>query len=529
MMRRNFAFVGFVAILLSLGMAPLRASELEAKVTYVAWKTLYLSAGRAQGVENNLNGLLYHDGSLIGEISIAATADSTCVATLTGDSAIARPGDRAIILLKDSEAQKAPTLAQAPERTVTEEVRSHVSGQRRPRSRFTGRASIQADTYQDKAGTEVNPGATFRSSISRVLTSNSHLSLKYRGRQRTNSEGKEWQHRLYEASLAFESSEQRWRASFGRIQAGSVAGIGYLDGAYGEAGLGRGFAVGAFGGAQAEADLSVSDFGTTKGGVLVTHRRNENAVRRSQFTLAMAGEYVNGNISREFLYQQSTLSLGSAFSLYESSDFNINRGWRRDAEGSVLSLANMLANVRFMPFQSTTLSVGYDGRARYHDWESRETPDSLFDDAIRHGLRAGIELAFLHGMRVAAQQSYRSDPATDTFYPSGSYSVTSNSILHSSVGASVRFNTFSNRFSTGELRSIAVSWAPVRYTDLRAEYGQTHYVFRLDDYESDADWIRTSFDLNLRSGTYLSLQTERNSSGDESSIRSFVELGRRFR
>lgn len=529
MTRTSFTYWGLVAIPLLCGATPLRAGEVAARVTYVAWKTLYLNAGRAQGVENGLNGLLYRGESLVGEITVAATADSTCVATLTAEGVVALPGDRAIILLMDSENRNFPAAAHSPMHSNTNDANRLVSRQRKPHGRFTGRVSFQTDIYQDNSSTEVNPGATFRSTIPGVITNNSSLSLKYRGRQRTNPNGKIWQHRLYEAGLSFESTEQRWRASFGRIQAGSVAGIGYLDGAYGEVGLGNGFAVGAFGGAQAQSDLSNTDFSTTKGGVLLTHRRSASFVRRSQFTLAMAGEYVYGNLSREFIYQQSTLSLGNGFSLYESSDFNINRDWRRDAEGSALSLANMLANVRYVPFRSTTLSIGYDGRARYHEWESRETPDSLFDDAIRHGLRAGIELSFLHGVRLAAQQSYRSDPADDTFYPSGSYSLSTNSILHNPVGASVRFNRFSNRFSTGDLRSVSASWAPVRYAELRAEYGQTQYVYRLDKYKSDSNWMRASFDLNLRSGTYLSLQVDQSSTADETTVRSFIELGQRFR
>ncbi len=530
-MKRNFtsAFLLLAGIAVTMGTLSARAAEVSAEVTYVAWRTLYLDAGSAHGIRSGASGLLYHESTLLGEIEIVAVAESTSVATLSSDSSTAHPGDRAVILIEIPTSADVPKIVQAPSTADAKSADLPVAKRRKQPRRFTGRASLQTDIYQNNSGTDINPGATLRSTITGIVASNSQFSLKYRGRQHTNSDDREWQHRLYEADLSFESEQQRWRASVGRIQASSVAGIGYLDGAYGEQELGRGLAVGAFGGAQAGVDLSLSDFSTTKGGILITHRRNETSARRSQMTVAMAGEYVDGNISREFVYQQVTVGLGNAFSLYESSDFNINRGWRREVEGSVLSLANVLANVRYSPLQTVTLSVGYDGRARYHDWETRETPDSLFDDAIRHGLRAGVELLFLRAARLSAQQSYRSDPTTDTFYPSGSYTLSSNALIHGAFGATLRFNTFSNPYSTGQLKSMSATWALVRNADLRAEYGQTHYDYRLTEYSSNSEWIRASFDLSLRRGTYMSLQAEQNSSVDETTIRTFIELGQRFR
>ncbi|MBK8128204.1 MAG: hypothetical protein IPK53_04425 [bacterium] len=505
------------------------AAEISAEVTYVAWRTLYLNAGYVHGVAAGASGLLYHESTLLGELTVAAVAESTCVATISGDSIIARPGDTVVLLLDSQAPVGAPAAPLSDEIRKTETTADRTMRLRNSRRRFTGRASIQTDIYQDKTSTEITPGAALRSTISRVITNDSQFTLKYRGRRRANSEGNEWQHRLYEAGLSLESPRQQWRASIGRIQAGSVAGIGYLDGAYGESGIGKGLAVGAFGGAQAEADLALNDFSATKAGLLITHRGNKSSEYRSQVTVAAAGEYVNGNISREFIYQQCTLGLGSAFSLYESSDFNINRGWRRAAEGSPLSLANMLANVRYSPVQLISISAGYDGRARYHEWETRETPDSLFDDAIRHGLRIGGELVFLHGSRLSAQQSYRSDPTTNSFYPSGSYALSTNALLHGTVGAALRFSTFSNQYSTGEMRSLSATWSPLRNAELRAEYGETQYDYRLTAYRSEADWIRASADFTFRSGTYLSLQSERNSSATAASLRTFIELGHRFR
>lgn len=509
----------------------LPARELTATITYVAWRTLYIDVGRAQAVREDLGGLLCRDNTMIGELIIVAAAESSAVATLVGDSVIARIGDQVRIVVADLPGESAvhvdtPSIAQ--ERAL----QTKRSAKRKVQPRVTGRLTYQMDLLDDRSAENsdyVLPGVSTKATINRIAGPASNLRMKYRGRKLTSTAGGDWQHRVYEASLNFEPEDESWRANIGRIQAGSIAGIGYIDGGYGEVEVFDGLSIGGFAGAQAVLDLSHSDLSTSKVGILAIYRDNLSARVRTQATLAVAGEYQEGNISREFIYQQFTHSLSSIFSIYESADLNINRGWKHEAEGATFSLANLLMNARFAPANFVSLNAGYDGRSRYHTWETRDTPDSLFDEAIRHGVRAGIELTMLRGTRLSAQQSYRSEPETDDFYPSSSYSLSTNALLNGRVGAMLRFGSFESRFSTGHQQAASVSMSPFRGLDLRSEYGVTSYHFREQDINSESEWLRVSADLNLRSGLFSSVSAERSlfSSGD--ALRAFVELGFRIR
>lgn len=519
-------------LLLWIIVLPLRASEIRAEVTYVAWKTLYLNAGRAHGLEKGLSGQLYREANLIGHISIAATAESTCVATLSGDSTIARLGDSVVILLPDgpsAQNESRPAMSSGADRSPEQQT-TQAFAKNAPQ--FSGRLALQCDAYDDRLDNrtaELLPGFSTKATVHRIAGEGTKLSLRYRGRKLSDSARENWQHRLYTAELSFAPGHSQWKASFGRMQAGSVAGIGYIDGGYGEFALSNAFAVGLFGGAQAELDMSRTDLSTSKAGALVTYSSELGAMARSNATLALAGEYQEGQISREFIYQQFTFTSAGRVSFYESAEINVNRGWRQDAEGALITPANLLLNFRYVPARAIALNAGYDGRSRYHTWETRETPDSLFDDAVRHGMRAGAELMMLRGTRFAVQRSFRSDPSAEKLFPSGTYSLTSSSLLNGKLGALLRYSHFENVYSTGVQQMIGVSISPRRGLDLRSEYGETSYRFVQNDLTSDSKWIRVSADLNLRTGSYLSVHSERTISAYSDEVRVFFELGHRIR
>ena len=55
-------------------------------------------------------------------------------------------------------------------------------------------------------------------------------------------------------------------------------------------------------------------------------------------TLAAAGEYYKGQISREFVYEQTNYSLSDKWSGYQSAEININRGWRKTSGTSAIGV-----------------------------------------------------------------------------------------------------------------------------------------------------------------------------------------------
>ncbi len=524
-----------VLALAAIGFASVaKAEDVSARVTYVAWRTLYIDAGRVQGLEVGNSGTLLRNGSPLGALQIAAVSDSSAVATFSADSIIAKPGDLVRIALKPKE-----LVTGTPESLPATVTQTQVVNSPRPKTkrRFTGRLGLLSDVQNDKSTSNVDyfqPGVYLKFSVFRVAGVNSDFRVKYRGRKISYSSGyangnSEWTHRFYEASLNFEEPNRNRRANLGRIQAAGVAGIGYIDGAYGEWGLSPRVSVGGFAGLQSELDLAQSEWSNYKTGIMAIYRRNETTRVRTQATLAVAGEYESNEISREFIYQQFTHGLSTRFSLYESADININRGWKSEKEGAALSLANILASVRYSPARAVVLTAGYDGRSRYYTWETKDTPDSLFDEAMQHGFRAGVELSILRAARISGQQSYRSDPAVNELFPSSALTFNSMPFFGGRVGINARYNSFENRFSTGDQRTAGLSFSPVQGIDLRSDYGTTDYRFSNPDREINSEWLRMAMDLNVRSGWYSSISLERAMNSEGAIDRAFLEIGRSIR
>ncbi|MBK6765601.1 MAG: hypothetical protein IPG71_04505 [bacterium] len=144
-------------------------------------------------------------------------------------------------------------------------------------------------------------------------------------------------------------------------------------------------------------------------------------------------------------------------------------------------------------------------------------------------MRAGAELTMLRKARLSVQQSFRSEPINDRLYPSGTYTLSTNSLWPGALGAMIRYSRFENHYTTGDQQAISVSVAPLRAFDLRSEFGETSYSYLRTGTSISSKWVRASADVNLLTGSYFSIQAERNMSAASDGLRAFVEIGHRIR
>jgi len=115
---------------------------------------------------------------------------------------------------------------------------------------------------------------------------------------------------------------------------------------------------------------------------------------------ALAGNYVSSTVSREFVYWQNALNVYRRFSLFQSVEMDINRDWRRDAAGENITFSNFYISANAEVSSRATLDFTYDSRKNVRIYETRETPDSLFDDLAHNGYRGGLALRLPHGIRI---------------------------------------------------------------------------------------------------------------------------------
>ncbi len=194
--------------------------------------------------------------------------------------------------------------------------------------------------------------------------------------------------------LAYEPTDKPVEAGVGRLILRETRGMGYLDGAYVKYDLSNKLKIGAVGGIEPDLENTRIQSDVTKAGAFVAFEQRLNDAQSLQATASLAGRYLEGEVSREFFYQQLSFIHSSKLRLFESTEINLNRDWLKDAEGSTVTLASILFDARYSFSRAFALSLGYDNRQPYYTAETRSIPDSIFNSAQQQGYRAGVESRF---------------------------------------------------------------------------------------------------------------------------------------
>lgn len=385
-----------------------QAMELRTVVKYVSASTVYLDAGRVDGIAAGDSVRFHRMNDFIALLTVSFVADHSASCILNESSARIRTGDTALVIIsKDSEEGK-PAEQDLTKHSIDKSIQTAVSKKSRESrkvNRLSGRIGFEYLVQDDRKEFNYDysqPSLRVRARLSRINSSHYSASLRmrvrktYRDRETSSLTNSSSSSRIYEAALRYKNPDSRFGYGFGRMIARELRGIGYLDGGYAKYEISKGVAAGVFGGT--EPDLENTDFQTdvVKGGIYTSFEKMTANGGRLAATLSLAGAYEDGEINREFIYQQINYSYGSKLRLYESTEINLYRDWLKDKEDASFELANVLLNARYRMSKLLALSVSYDNRKSFYTYRARSIPDSLFDDALRQGWRGSLNTKFSH-------------------------------------------------------------------------------------------------------------------------------------
>lgn len=513
-------------------------ASLATRVTYLSADLIYVDAGRAQGVAAGQSGDVWRDGAVIAALEIIAVTERTASGKLSALTLTPVAGDYVTITVADSVESAPPADLTVRAEPSTAPLTAKPSRPMKARhSRVTGRVAMQAYLQDDRLSSDTDilqPAVLTRLKVNALFGTRMGFSFRMRNRRTyTTQAGEsagtaEWDHRFYEAQLALDDPASPLKFQGGRILVGNVGGIGYLDGAYLQYRLLNSWSVATFAGTQPDLKTTAFQSSVRKTGAgLIWSPRQEDQTYWSM-TTALAGEYNGSDISREFIYHQFSVTLGNKFSLYENADLNLNRGWKADTEGSTVRLAQATLNARYQISKPIAISVGYDSHANYRTWETRETPDSLFDEAMHLGYRSGLELALPYGIRCDVRETVRNDASTSKFYASTSAGAMTHRLVNGRIGLSARYDAFENQFTSGLQQTGGAAWTTPLRGDFTVQVGQTAYRTRDTGLESSSTWWRATFDFALGRHMYGASALENHTGNNEDNRRVTLELGYRL-
>ncbi|MFZ0390146.1 MAG: hypothetical protein WAN36_06765 [Calditrichia bacterium] len=536
----------FVLLTVNAGAQNAVPEDTKIQVKYISAENVYLDQGKAAGLMLGDTLMVAGQNQTTVNIIVEHLSEySASCRIIKGNSADLEPGmevrrisERAVSrppaqLSGDTTGEK----SNIPARTIP------VRQNRRTRSgysdmRITGSISLQYYDWNDLSSANLDfsqPTMRFNIRGRRLWGRDYSFRIKTRTRhnQRVrrlneNAPENEWRNRIYEASFSYHDENAVVNYQLGRIISNKFSGVGYIDGGLLQYNLSTSSHMGIFAGTQPE--WQYADFQTSiqKYGVYYNYQKGEYSGQRLESTVAAAGEYHGSTVSREFIYLQNNYNRGRRWSFYQSAELDINRGWRKERTGNQLSLTNLFVTGRYYPLEWIGLGLMYDNRKNYQTYETRTIADSLFDDALRQGLRGTLSLQLPNNLRIFSNFGMRKRETDRQYTWSYAGGLSKINLIIRGLSAFINGAGFSNFFTRGFNYSLRFNKDIGRYVDADFSAGGYQYDLKASGTGRNNRWVRLGGRLNLLRHFFFSGQYEWNDGDDLQGNRMLLEGGYRF-
>jgi hypothetical protein len=495
-----------------------------AHVTYVVGTSVYLDAGRADGVVEGLQFQLIR-GDTVAAIYAAQylASHQTACAWVSG--------------AKDL--QVGETMRYVPRLTAPAKTAPAGTSKSTPasagngsRSGLHGRLGVRYLIMRGEGGTGVSqPAGDLRLNGQPLAGAPVALVADIRARQLrvTRADGTsaiDGETRVYELALAWAPQGSPLRAVVGRQFVPELAEIGLLDGASVQLNP-RGFSLGAFGGTEPDpVQLGFSRAVQDYGGYFSLHDA-PGAGSLWRVTLGGVGSYSGGVANREFGFLQGSYS-GPVVSLFATQELDYYRPWKVAAgESSAFSLTSTFADATIRLSRALSIRGGYDTRRNVRLYRDVIDPTVTFDDSYRQGAWGGFGWSS-RGVRLGGdvRASFGGPAGRATVY-TGSLGLARVTSLPISLGA--RASWYQTARTTGSLYSLRAGGdltGPV-HLELSGGLRLEH-----DSLQVPADrqfpWIGADLDVSLGRSWYLLLSGSHEGGPDGPTDLGYLSLTFRF-
>jgi hypothetical protein len=503
----------FASLLCFIAAAQLSAQRLEKRVgeiKYVSQETYYINLGTQHGVSAGDSVMVKRNVSIVGMLLVEHVSRLSSACRLLSQKQPLKIGDRVegSILVKDEKlpTEPQPVVQPAPRTAPLTSPQKKSARSQRTHNRLSGSAGIQTVWSDDRSSSNIDyrqVGLRTNLSVKQLFGMPLELRLRWRSRMHdreriisTTIDDQNWQHNVYELGLKYENPVSGLEFGAGRILSPHVRGLGYIDGGFFSMKLAAPWRVGIAGGT--EPNLRNSGFQTEdrKFGVFVNFERGEFRAQRVSSTVAFSGSYHNGTSSREFVYLQNSFWWGSKFSLYQTVEADLNRGWKRANGESAIQFSNLYFSGQATPTEILSLNFSFDARKNIRIFETRSIPDSLFDETLRKGLHSGFSLRLPQRIRFSGNFGIRLREGNFKNTTSASAALNVRQPFRTWVTVNMRIAYFSTQFTKGYRPDVNLRVPVLR--NLSFDVGAGSYIYQTGALTTRSHW------LDLQANTYLS-------------------------
>ncbi|HSB54395.1 MAG TPA: hypothetical protein VLD58_08565 [Gemmatimonadales bacterium] len=479
-----------------------------APVTYVAGSTIYVAAGRADGLVEGQQLFIKRQNGTSVTLKVAFLSSRQASCEVVGEAASVVVGEQVTFTPKAASSAAKGSTAVAARRPS----RHRLNG-----PGLHGRVGARYLVAKEETlnGGFSQPSFDLRLDGSQLGGTPLGLNADLRTRRTTStaSDGSstvDGRTRVYQAALLWNTPGAGFRMALGRQYLTAVTSVTLFDGALLELNSSH-FGFGAFGGVEPEpANLGFSRDIQDYGGYFQLHNKPGNLGVWS-FSLGAVGSYSSVATNREFGFAQATVST-PVISLFALQELDYYRPWKVRQGEDKFSLTSTYVNGSLRPSRWLAFNGGYDSRRSVRLFRDAVDPATQFDDTYRRGVNGGISLM---GNRVRASADWRRSDGggngTATAW-TGTAGLDRFTPLHLSLTG--RATWYSNPALDGRLYSGRLGFDPltplhiefnggVRNEDLaptELQPATTHHK---------VTWIGADLDWSLARGWFLSLSATR--------------------
>ena len=447
----GFIFLGLLAVHAT---AHAARRALKYQISYISGTNIYINAGRIEGIFMNDTAIVVHGSTNAGTAVVTAIADSSSALKIISQSDRISVGDTAIVSIELNEAQTNLTNSNMSQAPAASPVIS--SAEKKTRENIlSGRAAIQYYfiSAEDSKFNLSQPAGMLVLNVSNLFGTGMILSFDdrsyYDGENNYSIYGNTagFQHNLYQVSLTRDLPDASVGYGIGRMTSRFVGGIGTFDGAQFFYRL-NSFTAGILGGAAADIPASL-DYSGTRTAFFLNYHSGTDFFHQYDGTVAYGLQMVGGNLDRNFLYLQNSLSLGAKLYLYETTEIDmsqISEGVRRAG----FNFSDTYFSANYYPMDWLFANIGYDASRDVYLFQSmKNVPDSLIDRNIMQGYRASVtgQLPEMITVSINATLNTRHDFPRDEHTLGGS--IRASDILGTGINAGTSYMTMVGIYSNG--------------------------------------------------------------------------------
>lgn len=498
-----------------------------ASVTYVTGNTIYVAAGRADGLVEGQQLFLKRPNGAMVTLKVAFLSSRQASCEVVGEAATVQVGEQ-VTFLPTIQGGKGGSGGSA---VAARRTRHRLSGPGL-HGRVGARYLVAREENLD--GGFSQPSVDLRLDGSQLGGTPIGLTADLRTRRTTSTSADgsstvDGRTRVYQAALLWNAPGAGFRMAVGRQYLTAVTSVTLFDGALMELNSAH-LGFGAFGGAEPDpANLGFSRDIQDVGGYFQLHNRPSSTRGIWSFTMGAVGSYSTKAANREFGFAQATVS-NSVISLFALQEVDYYRPWKVAQGEDKFSLTSSYVNGSIRPSRWLSFNGGYDNRRSVRLFRDASDPATAFDDTYRKGVNGGIALT---GHRIRASGDWRrsdggGNGTADAW--TGTLGLDRFTPLHLSLTG--RGTWYTNPTLDGKLYSGRLGvdpWAPlhlefnggVRNEDI----GATALVPAT---KRHVTWVGADIDWSLARGWFLSLSGTRERGDDGATTQFYGSMTWRF-